>query len=874
VTTDLGRWLDDEVTPALFERLDHAFPEFGWRKQGANWIATKWPGDFPIAAQHQSPDRLMVYANRPYWVKCHGHAGVRFLDLVHGGVKPRGEDFIRALGDLCARAGVDPAPLERELSGEQRARIERRELRRSALDVALTHCREILWSEAGRAARAYLAGRGLSDDDIRELGLGLYGSPRAIERALFEAKIPTDVVRDSALTWAKLEGYITVPWHDARGYPLTLYGRWHAKEPPDGTPKTIALPGEGTKASPLFFDRVRRAGHDEAVLVEGLFDAAILQLRGETRACATVAAQLSGLQVETLARYGIKRVFVCGDPDGGGDQGTDANVESAERIGALSFVVPRLPEGVDPDEFVVGEGIAAWKARVDGSVPGRVWQAARALGKVTPESGAPVQQAALDAVARVFTKARALDQEAIVRLAAERTGHTAESVAAELSSRRRGVNGVSGHAEAGPGPDENDAQEEPEPPDEREPYSVHRERQAAREREAVGEARNAEWRARIAPIEREWFTEPPPARKWLLRDKRRPGFDGVLPLGKAGDIIAAGGGFKTSIGLQLAVAIATGTDWLDTFSVATPGRVLLVLGEEDAAEVRRRLYQATRGVDRIPKEGEIVTLALAGKACAMLERDAKGNPQETHFLRWLRDYIASSPWALIVLDPLSRFAGPDAETDNAQGTRFVEVVESFCEASRGGTALCNHHTNKLARNGKGLVDATGGRGVTSIGDGFRWEASLTVERFKFGEPEEQERLGKIVTLAQTKTNYSLDFDPLALRRNQDGRLVPLVADDVEAVERAKQEAVLRTPKAEARKTESTTKEGAQDEAVMRAVTECPGITWRELCVRVAALGGCGDFSARKAIERTADRTETRPGPKAAALYYKRGQAPT
>lgn len=358
---DLDAYLARTVYPALFDCLDNAFPEFGWERRGGHWTATRWPADFPYPVGNETPERLMVYPDRPYWVKVHGHEGVRFLALVNGGQSPKGPDFIPAVRKLCDKAGVRFP--ERSLTPEQAEAARKHEARRSVLDTVMDYARERLRAStaAGKAARAYLHGRGFTDEDIASLGLGLYESASAAREAVLKAGHEEKEAEDAAVLWKKLEGYILIPWADDHGRPLTIYGRWKDKTPPEGTPKTIALPGEGTKRSPLYFDRARAAHQKDLVLVEGVFDAALLQVKGDTRAVASVAAQLNENQVETLRRNHVRSVFICGDPDGGGDRGTLANVAALEKAGIKAYVVPRLPDGKDPDEFVQANGIDAWK---------------------------------------------------------------------------------------------------------------------------------------------------------------------------------------------------------------------------------------------------------------------------------------------------------------------------------------------------------------------------------------------------------------------------------------------------------------------------------------------------------------------------------
>jgi putative DNA primase/helicase len=109
-----------------------------------------------------------------------------------------------------------------------------------------------------------------------------------------------DAIKESVCVSRKMSGYVTFPWLDEAGRPLTLYG----KHPdPKHEPKTRALPNPkddnkpwlNTKRSPLYFDRALRAECKEVVLVEGVTDAALPQVRGDPR--------------ETYKHYRRGRVF-------------------------------------------------------------------------------------------------------------------------------------------------------------------------------------------------------------------------------------------------------------------------------------------------------------------------------------------------------------------------------------------------------------------------------------------------------------------------------------------------------------------------------------------------------------------------------------
>lgn len=257
--------------------------------------------------------------------------------------------------------------------------------------------------------------------------------------------------------------------------------------------------------------------------------------------------------------------------------------------------------------------------------------------------------------------------------------------------------------------------------------------------------------------------DAPPPRKWLLTrpDDETNGLTtcGFLGLGKVGMLVAAGGAGKTHLVVSLALSVASGRRWLDHYQVSAPGPVLLVLGEEDRDEVWRRLYHTAQSMRMSDAQLEraaqsIVALPLAGVPTLFVDRE--GN--DTELFRRLRARVMAQHWRLIVIDPLSRFAGVDAEKDANGGTRFIQALESLIAPESGAPAvLVAHHTNKLSRDGA-RASTSNARGTSALTDGARWACEL----------ESRGENGARLTL--TKSNYGPLAPPLELLRGHDGYL--------------------------------------------------------------------------------------------------------
>jgi hypothetical protein len=259
----------------------------------------------------------------------------------------------------------------------------------------------------------------------------------------------------------------------------------------------------------------------------------------------------------------------------------------------------------------------------------------------------------------------------------------------------------------------------------------------------------------------EVLCDEPPRQSWLLTRWHNRQDIGVLPKGKTGLLASTGGVGKTMALLAAAVAVATGGLWLGHFQ-AQQGHVLLCLGEEDLDEARRRLYRVCNALELSREQRKAVAeridlLPLAGVPVQLTSSPSPGVVEVTAFADELRTHLEARgvDWTLIVLDPLSRWAGGGVEANNEIATRFVQLIESFTTIRGNPTVLVAHHSSKTSAK-EGASDA---RGVTGIRDGFRWMISLDAVTSDDG--------GRAVRLSNGKSNYSSQFDPIILVRSEE-----------------------------------------------------------------------------------------------------------
>jgi len=421
----------DVVLPELFERLDTAFPEFGWRRDARGWIATN--DEFTHRVLGVRAERVVAHAPVPRGFLVHGGDATLWTAYVAGGAVPRGDSFVRAVVDLARRAGVDTAPLERPVPRDRRTDI---------LHDFFTLCRWELAAEAGAPAREYLEQRGLPSKAIDRCGLGVVPSSRVGRDCLRSAGYSeAEIEQSGVLADSRWTGRLCGAWRDDRGRIRTIWAR--SLEPAADVRYLYLRGASRTNLPPYGLSWVLKEGPRprDVVLVEGLLDVHHFRARQITNVVALGGTAVRPATFEHLARAGFESITISLDRDEAGRAATARAVEHAADA-ALSPAVyvidpDQLAPSKDPDAFV-RERAEDWPSIVESRMCGVVWRAlefARGVAPANPPEARRHALAAAGAWLGALPPRLSLEQEDAIGVVAERCGYSPEAAARTFKAR-------------------------------------------------------------------------------------------------------------------------------------------------------------------------------------------------------------------------------------------------------------------------------------------------------------------------------------------------------------------------------------------------------------------------------------------------------
>lgn len=310
-------------------------------------------------------------------------------------MKKEGWDFRTALEELAQEAGVQLEPL----TPQQEEKYEQYDRLRELLELAVTFYRhQLLNTEAGEQALAYLHERGLDDKTIEAFGLGYApdsweaGGDHFMDKGysqsdLIEAGLASE--RESGGVYDRFRDRVVLPIRDQRG---RMAGFGARTLDPEGVPKYLNSPQTALfdKGKILFgLDKARKAirSEDQVVIVEGYMGVLAPHQHGYANVVATMGTALTEDHLRLIKRFS-RRIILAMDSDAAGVKATLRGLEVARqtldreqeiRFDARGLLrhegrlqadirVSTLPPGMDPDD-VINRDPQEWEAIVEAAKP-------------------------------------------------------------------------------------------------------------------------------------------------------------------------------------------------------------------------------------------------------------------------------------------------------------------------------------------------------------------------------------------------------------------------------------------------------------------------------------------------------------------------
>ncbi|KAB8330025.1 DNA primase [Scytonema tolypothrichoides VB-61278] len=278
--------------------------------------------------------------------------------------------FAEVVLDLARRYQVSVRTLEPEQRQELQRQLSLREQLYEVLATAAQFYQHALRHSGEKALQYLQSARQLKEETIKEFGIGYAPAGwETLYRYLIEDKrYPVQLVEKAGLIKPRKEasGYydvfrdrVIIPIHDVLGRVIGFGGRSLGDEQPKylNSPETEVF----IKGKTLFALDKAKAGisqQDQAVVVEGYFDAIALHAAGINNAIASLGTALSIEQVRQVLRYTDSKQLVLNfDADKAGTNAAERAIgEIAELAykGEVQLKILNLPDGKDADEYLQG----------------------------------------------------------------------------------------------------------------------------------------------------------------------------------------------------------------------------------------------------------------------------------------------------------------------------------------------------------------------------------------------------------------------------------------------------------------------------------------------------------------------------------------
>jgi len=339
------------------------------RKSGANFRgACPFHNGTNASALSVNPVRQMYHC-----FNCGAVGGaVKFLMEIEK------RSFSDVVLDLAKRYNVPIQTVEPEKAKEIQRQISHRDRLYEVMALTTSFYQHALYAQQGRDALAYLSEkRKMSKETIQKFQLGYApaGWETLMGYLVQQKQIPLSLVEEAGLVISRKTGNgfydrfrdrLMIPINDTRGRVIAFGGRSLGDEEPKylNSPET-ELFSKGTVLFAMDHARDPISKSDQAIVVEGYFDAIALHQAGIGQAIATMGVALNAEQMKQLLRYTeSKNVILNFDADKAGITAAEKAIVGFKELvfnGTVQLRVLTMSDGKDADDYLKQHSADAYR---------------------------------------------------------------------------------------------------------------------------------------------------------------------------------------------------------------------------------------------------------------------------------------------------------------------------------------------------------------------------------------------------------------------------------------------------------------------------------------------------------------------------------
>nr|WP_317615995.1 DNA primase [Halobacillus halophilus] len=282
-----------------------------------------------------------------------------------------GFNFIQAIKQLAGQAQID-LPEEASQEGSSQISTESQSILEAHQWLAKLYHHMLLNSKEGQDAYQYLIDRGFSEETIKKYQIGYSPNSKEFVVTFLEKKgfHPQTMVKAGLLNvndqgeYAdRFRGRLIFPLRNHLGKTVAFAGRSLGHQEPKylNSPETELF----QKNRLLYnFDLARAAIRKQksVILFEGYVDVISADQAGVHNVVGTMGTSISSSQANLLKRY-VDQVIICYDGDQPGVEAAMKAGRLLKNTGCQTFVA-RVPDGLDPDDFIQKHGGERFKREV------------------------------------------------------------------------------------------------------------------------------------------------------------------------------------------------------------------------------------------------------------------------------------------------------------------------------------------------------------------------------------------------------------------------------------------------------------------------------------------------------------------------------